>query len=295
MIEMGIISEEWPLTERDSDVPAWDDAPNKEWEARRMEVYAAQITIMDETIGRFVGHLRESGQLDNTLIFFLADNGGCAEELSNSWADALFFPEKTLDGTRDVLHDNDPSIMPGPEETYQSYGLRWANASNTPFRLYKHYVHEGGIASPLIVHWPAKLKNPGTWTDQQGHLVDIMASSLDAADAEYPSEYNGNAITPLEGKSLLPTVTEGAAVEREAIYWEHEGNRAIRAGKWKLVSKWSEPENNAWELYDLEADRTETNDLAEEHPDRVAELESMWDTWATKVGVIEWRSWDRPS
>ena len=295
MIEMGIIKEEWPLTERESAVSAWDDAPNKEWEARRMEVYAAQISVMDETIGRFVDHLRDRGQLDNTLIFFLADNGGCAEELSNSWNDALFFPKKTLDGTRDVLHDNDPSIMPGPEETYQSYGYPWANVSNTPFRLYKHFVHEGGISSPLIVHWPAKLKNPGTWTDQHGHLIDIMASSLDAAGANYPSEFNGNAVTPFEGKSLLPTVTEGTPVERDGIFWEHEGNRAVLAGKWKLVSKWSKPEDNRWELYDLEADRTETHDLAEEHPEQVAELSAKWEAWADKVGVIEWRSWDRPS
>jgi len=295
MIEMGIVKEEWPLTERESVVPAWDDAPNKEWEARRMEVYAAQISIMDETIGRFVDHLGDRGQLDNTLIFFLADNGGCAEELSNSWNDALFFPKKTLDGARDVFHDNDPTIMPGPEETYQSYGFPWANVSNTPFRLYKHFVHEGGISSPLIVHWPAKLKSPGTWTDQHGHLIDIMASSLDAAGANYPSEYNGNAITPFEGKSLLPTVTDGAAVERDGIFWEHEGNRAVLAGKWKLVSKWSKPEDNRWELYDLEADRTETHDLAETHPDQVAELSAKWEAWADKVGVIEWRSWDRPS
>jgi arylsulfatase A-like enzyme len=295
MIEMGIIKEEWALTERESVVPAWDDAPNKEWEARRMEVYAAQISVMDETIGRFVDHLRDRGQLDNTLIFFLADNGGCAEELSNSWNDALFFPKKTLDGTRDVLHDNDPAIMPGPEETYQSYGFPWANVSNTPFRLYKHFVHEGGISSPLIVHWPEKLKNPGTWTDQHGHLIDIMASSLDAASAGYPTTYDGNAITPLEGKSLLPTITDGAAVERDGIFWEHEGNRAVLAGKWKLVSKWSKPEDNRWELYDLDVDRTETRDLAEEHPDQVAELSAKWQAWADKVGVIEWRSWDRPS
>ena len=294
MIEMGVIAADWPLTARDPAVPAWEDAPHKEWEARRMEVYAAQISIMDETIGRLANHLRERGQLDNTLIFFLADNGGCAEELANSWGDQLFFPKKTLDGARDVRHENDPSIMPGPEETYQSYGIPWANVSNTPFRLYKHFVHEGGIASPLIVHWPAKLKNPGRWTDSQGHLIDIMASCLHASGAEYPSEYNGNAITPLEGKSLLPDITEEAAIERDALYWEHEGNRAVRSGKWKLVSKWSAPEKNRWELYDLEADRTETNDLARERPERVAELAAKWQSWADKVGVIEWRSWDRP-
>lgn len=293
MIEMGVIDADWPLTARDPAVPAWEEAPNKEWEARRMEVYAAQISIMDETIGRLIDRLGESGRLDNTLIFFLADNGGCAEELAESWGEPLFFPKKTLDGKRDVQHENDPSIMPGPEETYQSYGIPWANVSNTPFRLYKHYVHEGGIASPLIVHWPAKLKNPGRWTDSQGHLIDIMASCLDAAGAAYPREYNGNAVTPLEGKSLLADITGETAVERDALYWEHEGNRAVHAGKWKLVSKWSKPEENRWELYDLEADRTETNDLAGERPEIAAELAAKWQAWADKVGVIEWRSWDR--
>ena len=295
MVDMGIIDESWPLTERDATVPPWEDVEHKEWQARRMEVYAAQVTVMDETIGRLVEKLRATDQLADTLMLFLADNGGCAEELDATWSAALYFPERTLDGERPVQRVNDPSVMPGPEETYQSYGVPWANASNTPFRLYKHYVHEGGIASPFIMHWPGRLKNPGTWTDEPGHLIDVMATCLDAAGRSYPSAFNGNAITPLEGISLVPVVEGGAAEDRDAIYWEHEGNRAIRSGKWKLVAKWRPPENNRWELYDLEADRVEMNDLSAENPELVKELSAKWDAWADKVGVIEWRSWDSAS
>ncbi len=157
MIDMGIIEPEWKLTNRDDRMPPWEQAKNKDWQCRRMEVYAAMIDRMDQGIGRIVSALEQNGQLDNTLILFLADNGGCAEELTAEWGPQLFIPEKTRDG-RPVRRDNDPAIMPGPEDTYQSYGIPWANASNTPFRLYKHWVHEGGIATPFIAHWPAYIK-----------------------------------------------------------------------------------------------------------------------------------------
>ncbi len=293
MIEMGIIDESWPLTPRDPAVPAWEDAEHKEWEARRMEVYAAQIDLMDQAIGGVVDKLSELEILDNTLIFFLADNGGCAEELDETWSMGYYFAVKTRDGQRDVQRVNDPNIMPGPEETYQSYGIPWANASNTPFRLYKHFVHEGGISSPLIVHWPDKLSNAGTWTDEQSHLIDIAATCADVGKADYPATFNGSAITPLEGKSLGPLITDGSRESHQAIYWEHEGNRAIRAGQWKLVSKWSEPENNEWELYDMEADRVEMHNVADDHPEVVDKMSGQWQAWADRVGVIEWRSWDR--
>ncbi len=301
MIEMGVVKQEWDLTPRDATVVAWEQAENKEWQSRRMEVYAAQITVMDRAIGRVVAKLKQMQVFDNTLIFFLADNGGCAEVLS-SRSRGLHIPKTTLDG-RPVKLGNNPQEMPGQDDDYQSYGVPWANASNTPFRLYKHWVHEGGISSPLIVHWPKGVTVPGTWTDQPGHLIDIMATSLDAAGAEYPKTYDGHQITPLEGESLRPIFSgQDRNGHPDGIFWEHEGNRAVRLGKWKLVSKWTaasiggrpttEPAGNQWELYDIDADRTEMHDLAEAMPEKAQELAQMWQAWAGKVGVVEWRSWD---
>ena len=292
MVEMGVVKKEWGITERDGQVPSWEDAENKEWEARRMEVYAAQITIMDRAIGEIVAKLKERGEFENTLIFFLADNGGCAEMLNNPNPATITYPKTTRDG-RPIRHGNNPDDMPGQDDDYQSYGPPWANASNTPFRLYKHWVHEGGISSPLVVHWPNGVTVPGSWTDQPGHLIDIMATCLDVAGAAYPKIYGGQAITPLEGESLRPVFS---GTDRHGhpggIFWEHEGNRAVRLGQWKLVSKWSPPENNRWELYDIDADRTERHDLSGEMPDKVEEMSAMWQAWADKVGVVEWRSWD---
>lgn len=289
MIEMGVVEERWPLTPRDERVPAWKDAENKQWHARRMEVYSAQVDIMDKGIGRIMGKLEELGIADNTLIMFLADNGGCAEELGPK-SRGLHIPDKTLDG-RPVLRGNDPSVMPGPEETYQSYGIPWANASNTPFRLYKHWVHEGGISTPLIAHWPARISQGGRLSHQPAHLIDIMATSVDVAGAEYPSTYNGNQITPLEGRPLTPIFDGNQREGHEGIYWEHEGNRAVRQGKWKLVSRYEKQTGGTWELYDMEADRTEMNNLAGENPDKTAELVRMYEAWAERAQVAPWRSW----
>ena len=257
-----------------------------------MEVYAAQVELMDEAIGRVVETLKARGEFDNTLILFLADNGGCAEEARDTWK-ALHIPTHTYAG-EPVAVGNDPSIMPGAEENYQSYGVPWANVSNTPFRYYKHWVHEGGISSPLIAHWPAGIAGKGEWTDHVGHLIDIMATCADVAGAEYPETHGGNEITPLEGTSLAPLFQgEPAPGHPEGIFWEHEGNRAARVGDWKLVSKRSRPEDGRWELYDLAADRSELNDLAAAMPEKVEELASMWQDWADRVGVVEWQSWDR--
>ena len=291
MREMGVLDETAAMSDRDPSQLAWEEAPNKEWQARRMEVYAAQIELMDEAIGNVVDTLKARGEFDNTLILFLADNGGCAEEARDTWQ-ALHIPTETYAGAP-VAVGNDPAVMPGAEENYQSYGIPWANVSNTPFRYYKHWVHEGGISSPLVAHWPDGITSRGGWTDQVGHLIDIMATCVDVGGATYPETYNGNAILPIEGASLAPTFTGNAAEGHpEGLFWEHEGNRAVRHGKWKLVSKWSKPEDGRWELYDLGQDRSELNDLAADMPDKVAELAGMWDTWAERVGVIEWRSWD---
>ncbi len=283
LTELGLIDEDWLLAERDSRVPAWEDVPAGErpWFERAMEVYAAQIDRMDQGIGDVVAALEETGRLDNTLILFLADNGGCAEVLTDRWT-GLHLPKQALDGSP-VAVGNDTSVLPGPESSYQSYGPHWAHVSNTPFRLYKHWVHEGGIASPLIVHWPARIVEGGGIVGETAHVVDLMATALDAAGAAHPANRSGQASVPVEGTSLLPAFHR-QPLDREAVFWEHEGNRAVRAGKWKLVSRHPGP----WELYDLLADRTEAHDLAAEMPERVDELSGLWDDWAARTGVVPW-------
>ncbi|MEM7032271.1 MAG: arylsulfatase [Chloroflexota bacterium] len=289
MIDLGLIDESWPLSERDPRVGPWDEAEHKDWEVRRMEVYAAQIDRMDQGIGRILDALKASGQWDNTLIIFLADNGGCAEELSDqiaNWAVNLepVGTAKTRDG-RTIQYGNDPSVMPGGEETYQSYGIPWANVSNTPFRLYKHWVHEGGIATPFIVHWPSGISAAGEFRHQAGQLPDVMATFLDVANIAYPTTHHGQQIKPLEGHSMVSTFADQPA-EREVLYWEHEGNKAVRKGKWKLVCKYP----GDWELYDIEADRTELNDLAASQPDVVNELRALYDAWAARCQVTPWEA-----
>ena len=285
MRKMGVVAEDWPLTARDERVPAWDDAVEKEWHARRMAVYAAQIDRMDQGIGRIIQELEETGTLENTIIFFLADNGGCAEEVSQNWT-GYYRSDQTLSGDTVLFGNEHTDVMPGPANTYQSYGIPWANASNTPFRLYKHYVHEGGIATPLIVHWPAGIVAAGAWRHSPGHLIDIMATCVAASQATYPSQYRYNAIQPMEGVSLLP-VFDRDTLEREAIYFEHEGNRAIRRGPWKLVAQGKE---GPWELYHLARDRSETNNVANKNPALVQELATMWQAWAQRAKVLPWPS-----
>lgn len=288
MIELGVIKEEWALSDRDPRVAPWRDAEHRAWEARRMEVYAAQIDRMDQGIGRILQALRDTEQWENTLILFLADNGGCAEELDASMAERVRHGWEKI-GTMEtrqggpVRFGNAPDIMPGAEDTYASYGIPWANVSNTPFRLYKHWVHEGGIATPLIAHWPAGIADRGAWRHQPGQLPDIMATCLDLAGTPYPQVHNGHAIKPLEGFSLTPTFADESH-PREVLFWEHEGNKAVRQGRWKLVCKFP----GEWELYDLEADRTETRNLASIHPDTVQRLATLYQEWATRCGVVPW-------
>jgi arylsulfatase A-like enzyme len=280
-LELGIVERRWPVTDRDKQVPAWDDEKNKEWQIRRMAVYAAQVDAMDRNIGRILASIEQAGAMQNTLVMFLSDNGGCAEELRIG-AQAQHIPVTTRDG-RPLRPGNDPSLPPGPEDTYASYGIGWANASNTPFRLYKHWVHEGGISTPLVAHWPEGIRKQGLITPQYGHIIDLMATCVDAAGAVYPSRHQGNAITPLEGRSLLPILSGGKRPAPE-LYWEHEGNRATRQGKWKLVSRFNTP----WELYDMKAGRTETADLAARQPQMAARLQAKWESWAKRVGVEPW-------
>ncbi|UCD61323.1 MAG: arylsulfatase [Flavobacteriaceae bacterium] len=309
MKEMGLANEEWELSPRDSFVQPWsENVPDKAWELANMETYAAMTTLMDEGIGKVVEALKAKGQLENTIIFYLQDNGACAEELD--WIENRPNNKDIVALTPDEVQtemipfsSRDGKLVkimkqgwPGPADGYTAYGLNWANASNTPFREYKHWVHEGGIATPLIVHWPAKIKKGGELRKSPAHLIDIMASCMDISGQEYPSSYNGNTIHPMEGTSLMPAL-EGKELEREAIYWEHEGNRAVRMGKWKLISKankkntyiWdktAEIELKDWELFDMEKDRTEMHDLAAAHPDLVNKMAQMWLEWGKRTGIV---------
>ena len=295
MKQLGLLDPKW---NNNATVGNWDAVQNKEWEARCMEVYAAQIDRMDQGIGRLTAALEKNGQFENALIFFMQDNGACAEPTGRAGHETRpekptfepmkpgdFFlsthPNRTRDG-RKVMEGS--GVMPGPDDTFIAYGRDWANVSDTPFREYKHWVHEGGISTPLIAHWPAGITAKGELRSQPGHLIDIMATCVDVAGVQYPAEFNGTKLTPLEGKSLLPAF-ENKAIERDAIFWEHEGNRAVRDGKWKLVAKGP---GGKWELYDMENDRTETQDLASSQPGKVEELTKKWETWALRAKVIPW-------
>ena len=281
---IGLLDSKWQISPRDQDSQPWEEVSHREWEAYRMAVYAAQVDRMDQGIGRITSTLREMGIDDNTLVMFLSDNGGCAEFLAedSNRPEPARYDIPTVDG-RPMRIGNSPAIRPGPDDTFMSYDLPWANASNAPFRLFKRWVHEGGISTPFIAHWPAKITRPGI-LHEPTHVIDVMATCLDAAGVTYPAEFNGHAITPLEGESLMPLI-EGHDWSREQpICWEHEGNRALRDGDWKLVSEFPGP----WELYNIAEDRTELNNLADGERDRVAQLTRIWEEWAARCGVRPW-------
>ena len=307
--KLGIISDKAVLTERGVAIPEWKNEPMKEWQVRRMEVYAAMIDIMDQGIGRIISVLEKKGELDNTIIFYLHDNGGCAEPLNSNQkeipptdeqkigkvyaADSVFAgkqPVYTRDGK---FIRSGKGVMPGNADSWVAYGEEWANVSNTPFRLYKHWVHEGGIATPMIVHWPKGISAKATISNQPAHLIDIMATCIDIARIDYPKKFNGNTIQPYEGKSLLPAFNN-KTIKREFIFWEHEGNRAIRIGNWKLVSRTKKnkvvgaADEDAWELYDMDNDPSETNNLAIQFPAKVKEMAAMWEKEAVRTKAKPW-------
>ena len=285
MNAMGLFQKNWDISPRDSDVHPWRDEQNRDWEARKMATYAAMVDRMDQSIGRFVDALKRLNQFDNTLILFLSDNGGCAEFMAeDGWA--KFFPDTTHDG-RKIQMGNRPDIKPGDALTYQSYDKPWANVSNAPFRLFKHYVHEGGISTPLIAHWPNGIKpqSPAhTPAHTPAHVVDILPTILAAANGQYLSELGEHEIQPCQGESFLPLLLGEAWQRQQPIFFEHEGNCAIRDGQFKLVKQFG----SDWELYDMAVDRTELNNLAGSHAPLEASLLSQYDGWAAATGVMDW-------
>ena len=281
MNALGVLQSSWDISPRDEQATPWSEVKHPQWQAARMAAYAAMVDRMDHSIGRLVATLRRSGRLENTLILFLSDNGGCAEFMAeDGWA--KFYPDKHLDG-RTIKPGNYTHLRPGGPLTFMSYDLPWANASNAPFRLFKHWVHEGGISTPLIAHWPARIKTP-TITHQPTHVVDLMPTILAATGVKYPTEYGGHPIQAFDGESFL-ALLEGSSWQREQpIYWEHEGNCAVRQGAFKLVRRCDQP----WELYNMELDRTELNNLVDAHQPCATELEKQYAAWSRSVGVEPW-------
>ena len=291
MLKEGVITAGsttlWPFPQNMGETEFW------EWDQRNMEVYAAMVDSMDQGIGRIVQTLKESGQFENTLICFLQDNGGCAEAmgrakvgparadvaslppLGKDYLQPDMIPKQTREG---FPVRQGKGVMAGAGDTYIGYGEAWATVSNTPFRKHKHWVHEGGISTPLIAHWPAGMTRKGELVSTPAHLIDLMATAVDLSKTTYPTN-----VKPLEGRSLAPLFT-GGQIEREAIYWEHEGNRAVRVGDWKLVSE----HPKAWELYNIAQDRSEQHDLSQQEPGRVQQMAAMYDAYAKRAHVEAW-------
>ena len=276
MKELGLVKPETTLSPAAED---WSKVPDKAWESCCMEVYCAMIDSMDAGIGRITRQLEQSGQLENTLILFLQDNGACAETVGRIAGNVP--KAESIEGK--PLRAG-PGVMPGPGDTYVAYGRGWANVSNTPFREYKHWVHEGGISTPLVAHWPRGIPaaRSGTLESQPAHLIDVMATCVDLASAKYPTEFAGVSIKPKEGVSLRPAFAGESLNRTQPIYWEHEGNKAIRDGRWKLVAKDNEP----WELYNIEVDRIESRNLAAVHPEIAKKLEDQWNAYAERANVL---------
>lgn len=266
MIEAKVIQPEWKMSPRDPEVPAWDALSKEDQEDRalRMAIYAAMVEELDHNVGKILKQVRDMGEEENTVVMFLADNGACHED----WK---------------TRKEDDPTKPNDDPDAFRAYGRGWANASNVPFRLHKHWVHEGGISSPLIVQWPAVIKEARV-SGELAHVMDLLPTCVDLAEGSYPKDYQGRAITPVEGKSLRATFEGGLRTGHEALFWEHSGNRAVRKGFWKLVSV----EGGEWELYRIDEDRAELNNLRDAEPAKFAELRAAYDAWADRVGVKPW-------
>ena len=255
-LEMGLIDSSYLLSK--STYPTWDTLSSevKMEEIRKMEVYAAMIDRLDQNIGRILKSLEETGRSKNTLIMFVSDNGASAE----------------------MVHIDDDYGEIGTMTLWSSLGPNWANVSNTPFRYFKNYSYEGGINTPLIAHWPDRIA-PGTFSRFPGHFIDIMATYVDIVDADYPAEFNGSKITPLQGESLLPAFRGEEQKRSKPLFWEWSKGQAIREGDWKLVRQGRE---NSWDLYNLYEDPTETNNLAADYPEKAKAMDQLFREWKMK-------------
>jgi arylsulfatase A-like enzyme len=279
--DAGLLDPRWQISARDPDSYPFADARYPEWEAMRMAVYAAQIDRMDQGVGRVVGSLRDHGLLDDTVILVCSDNGGSSEFLQEEAQveGADRYRGSTVKGLP-VRIGNIPDLAPGGPATFMSYDLPWANASNSPFRRFKSWVHEGGISTPLVVHWPHGIKQPGIRTAPV-HFTDVLPTIAELAGAPVPRERDGAELQEVEGISFAPSFGRADWRRPAPVWFEHEGNRAMREESWKLVSR----HPGQWELYNIEEDRTETSDLADREPSRVKRMAREWEQTASRVGV----------
>jgi len=296
--ELGLFPRDARLPPRAPEAKAWaglPEAERKDWDLR-MAIYAGMIDCMDQGIGRVLDAVKKLGAEQNTLVLFLSDNGASAEFL-DTWPN--------------LARGHKPNSEAGTRESHKCLEVGWANAANTPFREHKMWDHEGGISTPLIVSWPAgkvgravpsappnanggrapdggvrtpRPTSAGTLCDEPGHIIDLLPTFLEVAGATYPEKLKDRALTPLPGRSLAPLLLQGSSAAERTLAWEHEGNRAVRVGDWKLVASF----RGNWELYDLSRDRSELNNLAAQQPAKVKELAAAWQAWADKVGVVPW-------
>lgn len=278
MKKMGLLDASCQLSPRDDNSPDWESLnpdDQKMWDLR-MAVYAAMIDRLDQNIGRMVAQLEKMGELNNTLIIFLSDNGGCHE------------------GTKNKGNFIRTTGETGDPDSFDAYEFPWANVSNTPFRMHKHWVHEGGISTPFIAFYPEKIKG-GKLVHQPGHITDLMATFVDFAGGKYPETFNGNRITPMEGTSLKAAFSGKKLQRQRPVFWEHEGNRAMRDDDWKLVSQYDYKQKKFmdWELYNLKTDRSELTDLSTQQAERKMRMIQEYETWADRVGVISKEKLDK--
>ncbi|UCD58525.1 MAG: sulfatase-like hydrolase/transferase, partial [Candidatus Hydrogenedentota bacterium] len=279
MVKMGLFKKEnAPLPPIQDRGRKWGQLSGQEknFQSAKMSVHAAMVDRVDQGIGEIIKTLEQTGELENTIILFLIDNGASPEVPVRPGYDRT---AQTRDG-RTVQYKG--MYAPGSETTYTGIGPAWASASNTPFRYWKKESYEGGCHTPLIIHWPAGLKTrPGSITEEVGHAIDIMPTCLELAGAQYPAEYRDHTLTPLDGQSLAPLLTGGTRKGHETLFFEHMGGRAVRTDDWKLVALKDEP----WRLYNLAEDRTETIDLAATFPERVQTMSQAWEQWAKEIGL----------
>lgn len=267
MLNLGIIGENVKLSRRDENVPAWDSITENEkniW-AHKMAVYAAMIDRMDQGVGKLLNLLDKKEIAENTVVIFLSDNGGCAEDAEK-------------------FGDNKKGSTPGGPGSFIGYDANWANASNTPFRYFKRWMHEGGIATPFIMKLPGFI-NENSIKTAPAHIIDIVPTLMELSNIEYPENYNGNKLKSLDGNSILPVLKSQDKSQHEALFWEHLGYKAVRKDDWKIVSTFPD---NKWELYNMNDDRSELNDLSEVYPQKIEELAELYELWAKKSEVLRW-------
>ncbi len=276
--ELGIVDPKWKLSDPDPDtsdfvydygVIPWEEVKNLEREKRRMEVYAAMVRSMDRGIGQVMEALDKAEVAENTVVIFLSDNGGCASHSGYKREDVR------------KAHEDYNKELPGSVDTYDYVAQGWGWAQNAPFRRYKVWTYEGGISTPMIVRWPGNIE-AGTMTNEVGHVVDFMPTIMDLSGAKYPKSRSGVPVPSADGHSLMPVLKGESRPEYPSLCWYLYGNRAVRQGKWKLV--WGS-DRKEWELYDMENDRTETEDLSAKLPERVLKMEAEWMKWAKETGA----------